>query len=37
MALEKVVGNILETANTEAAARIATAEKERAAILQTSR
>ena len=34
MALEKVVGNILETANTEAAARIATAEKERAAILQ---
>jgi V/A-type H+/Na+-transporting ATPase subunit E len=33
MALEKVVGNILETANTEAAARIATAEKERATIL----
>jgi hypothetical protein len=34
MALDKVVGNILETANKESAARIATAEKERATILQ---
>ena len=34
MALDKVVGNILEIANTEAAARIATAQNERATILQ---
>ncbi len=33
MALDKVVGNILETANMEEAAKIATAEKERATIL----
>ena len=34
MALDKVVGNILECANKEAASQIATAEKERASILQ---
>jgi V/A-type H+-transporting ATPase subunit E len=34
MALDKVVGSILESANKEAASLIATAEKERASILQ---
>jgi V/A-type H+/Na+-transporting ATPase subunit E len=34
MALDKVIGNILESANKEAATQIATAEKERASILQ---
>ena len=34
MALDKVIGNILESANKEAATLIATAEKERASILQ---
>jgi V/A-type H+-transporting ATPase subunit E len=34
MALDKVVGNILENANKEAASLVATAEKERASILQ---
>ena len=34
MALDKVIGNILESANKESAALIATAEKERASILQ---
>lgn len=34
MALDKVVGNILESAKKEAATHIATAEKERASILQ---
>jgi V/A-type H+-transporting ATPase subunit E len=33
MALDKVIGNILESANKESAALIATAEKERASIL----
>jgi V/A-type H+-transporting ATPase subunit E len=34
MALDKVVGNILESANKEAAAQVAAAEKERASVLQ---
>ena len=34
MALDKVIGNVLESANKESAALIATAEKERASVLQ---